>query len=343
MRLSAFTVYAVCLSATTALTAGCGGSQPGFGTGGALIPQSIRATHPDHGKSWMSPAAKHTKALLYVSDIATYDVFVYDYKKGTLVGTITGIEAPEGQCVDKKGDVWIVGVANDTVVEYAHGGTQALQTLGTDSSPVGCSVDPTTGNLAVATFSSVDVFSHASGQKATYASSICFPFWSPGYDDRGNLYLLGLLYGSARPLSGYTDPVPCELPHKGTALRPVHTSGLAIVYPGGVMWDGEHLTVTDQDYQGKGETGIYRVKEDASGNLTAIDETVLTDDCGGTAPRIPQPFIFGKTVVGGDLQCRYNGSGAVFDYWKYPAGGNPKFSLQSPPGQPEGESVSVIR
>jgi hypothetical protein len=169
---------------------------------------------------------------------------------------------------------------------------------------------------------------------------VCFPFWAPGYDNADNLYVVGLLYGSMRPLSGYSDPLACELPHGGTALRPVHFSGFNIAYPGSVMWDGKHLTLTDQKFLGGYETGIYRVKEDASGNLTAIGKTVFSNYCDGAGTDVPQPFIIGNVVVGGNLSCN-NGSGATFDYWRYPAGGNPKSSLQSPPAQPEGESVSV--
>ena len=337
-----------------ALLSGCSSPQPATGSGFDLIPHyAARTGHFDHGTSWMSPGAKAVKKLLYVSDWATNDVFVYDYKNGTLVGQLTGFNSPYGQCVDARGDVWITSFGDASIVEYAHGGSQPLKTLTTDQQPYGCSVDPTTGNLAVAGgSSSVDVFDRARGQKHTYQSHYCFPFWAPGYDNHGNLYVLGLLYGSARPLSGYSDPVPCELPHGSTALRPVHVHGLFVAYPGSIMWDGKHLTVTDQTYMGRDQTGIYRVKEDASGNLTAIGETVLSDDCDGTDVDVVQPFIVGEkntpvnaqeghVVVGGNLRCTSYGSGAKFDYWSYPAGGTPAFALPSPPQEPRGESVSI--
>ena len=109
------------------------------------------------------------------------------------------------------------------------------------------------------------------------------------------------------------------------------------------MWDGKHLTLTDEEDGSASATTIYRVAEVASGNLTEIGKTVLTDDCDGTSAQVAQPFIVGKLVVGGNLRCSRYGSGAKFDYWAYPAGGNPKSSLQSPPAQPEGQSVSVSR
>jgi hypothetical protein len=299
---------------------------------------------PDHRKSWMLPDAKGVKKLLYISDWSTNDVFVYDYNKGTLEGRLTGSNDPYGQCVDKKGNVWVVAFGADSVSEYAHGGSQILKTLKTDYEPKGCSVDPTSGNLAVAASEDVDVFVQARGKAHVYRSEVCYPFWAPGYDKAGNLYAEALLYGSAKQLQGYSDPLACELPHGGRSLRPVHLSGFPIYYPASVMWDGKNLTLADQGYmgnKGSSETVIYRVSEDASGNLASIGQTILTDDCDGNDVEVPQPFIVGKIVVGGNLRCSYYGSHPKFDYWAYPAGGNPSRSPQSPPAKPVGQSVSV--
>jgi hypothetical protein len=348
------------------LLAGCGGSHLPVGMAGVQPnsvsdsiamtgPRSVvRSKQPDHGRSWMLPEAKRAKKLLYVSDWGTEDVFVYDYKTGALVGTLTNLESPYGQCVDKKGDVWIVSRSGGYVVKYAHGGSEPLKKVTTDQQPIGCSVDPTTGNLAVASSSSIDVFAHDRSAPHVYQSEFCYPFWAPGYDKAGNLYVEALLYGSTKPFGRrskqYSDPLACELPHGGTSLRAVQFNQFNIYYPGGVMWDGKHLTLTDEDYMAHGETAIYRVTEDASGNLTAVGHTVLTDNCDGDEAQVPQPFIVGTkntpvnttegdTVVGPNILC--GGSGPKFDYWKYPAGGNPTFSLQPSPTQPVGESVSI--
>ena len=348
------------------LLAGCGGSHVPIGAAGVQQYSSdsiamtapryaVRSKQPDHGRSWMSPDAKRAKKLLYVSDWATEDVFVYDYKNGALMGKLTGLHSPYGQCVDKKGDVWIISYAG-SVTEYAHGGTKPLKTLTTDEQPVGCSVDPTTGNLAVAGFVKIYVFAHARREPRVYQSPVCYPFWSPGYDNAGNLYVEALLYGSMKPFGGhaeqYSDPLACELPRGGTSLRGVQFIGFNVYYPGSVMWDGKYLTLTDQDYMAQGETAIHRVTEDASGNLTEVGHTILSDDCDGNEAQVPQPFIVGtkntpvnttegRTVVGGNLLCGSNGSVPKFDYWAYPGGGNPTFSLQASPKQPMGESVSI--
>ncbi len=63
------------------------------------------------------------------------------------------------------------------VYEYSHGGTQSIATLSDPGSPYGCSVDPTTGNLAVANTTSsgyygyygyVAIFPDAEGTATTY-------------------------------------------------------------------------------------------------------------------------------------------------------------------------------
>jgi sugar lactone lactonase YvrE len=71
----------------------------------------------------MAPGAKRKSALMYVGDWATNDVFVYDYRSGSSVGTLRGFDAPYGMCVDKKGDVYIANFYGGNVVEYTHGGT----------------------------------------------------------------------------------------------------------------------------------------------------------------------------------------------------------------------------
>jgi len=349
------------------LLAGCGGSHVPTGMTGAhqyagsdaalTAPRSIaRTEQQDHGRSWMLPEAKLAKKLLYVSDLSTYDVLVYNYKTGAQVGKLTGLESPSGQCVDKAGNVWIVSTGADVVTEFARGGTVALATLNTDPEPSGCSVDPTTGNLAVAGAGSIDVFAQARGVPKAYQNTLCHPFWSPGYDSAGNLYAEALLDGSAKPRGGhsrsYPDPLACELPHGGKALRGVDFNGFNLGFPAGVMWDGKYLTLADQDYQLEGQSAIYRVTEDAAGNLTAIGHTLLADTCDGTDAQVPQPFIVGtkntpvnttqgSTVVGANILCPSGGAGPKFDYWRYPAGGNPRFALQPPPGQPVGSSVSI--
>ena len=77
----------------------------------------------------MAPGAKRKSALMYVGDWAANDVFVYDYRSGSSLGTLRGFDAPYGMCVDKKGDVYIANFYGGNVVEYTHGAAIAHQCL----------------------------------------------------------------------------------------------------------------------------------------------------------------------------------------------------------------------
>ena len=97
----------------------------------------------------MEPDAKRGR-LLYLSDAGTNDVVVYRYPSLVEAGVLTGFDEPQGECVDKAGNVWITNSLVSNVLEYAHGGTTAIATLSDRGQyPVGCSVDEKSGTLAV--------------------------------------------------------------------------------------------------------------------------------------------------------------------------------------------------
>lgn len=301
------------------------------------------ASHHDRGRSWMLPDAAKVKELLYVSDWGTDDVFIYNYRTRALIGRLTGFAKPYGQCVDKVGNVWITNLDSTAVVEYAHGGVTPRKTLHAAGHSAGCSVDPTTGNLAVANLdlpAELQIYKNATGSANVYKSSACDEdMWAPGYGKKANLYV---------EASNYSIVTVCELAHGGTTLRgPVKLLNFTIGLGGGVMWDGTHLILTDQYYGGQTTTAIYQVTEEQSGNLQKAGSTVLTDASCGGGVRVPQPFVVGAkntplnrtrgtAILGGNLQCL-----SLFDLWHYPAGGAPLSTLQSPPTQPFGQSVSI--
>jgi hypothetical protein len=140
--------------------------------------------------------------LLYVTG-ACGGICVFSYPGGTLVGELADGNTPFGECVDKSGDVFVVdfGAEGGTagVVEYAHGGTSPIATL-TDPGyyPEACSIDPTTGNLAVTNDSSgtggtgvVAIYVDAKGDPTDYADPKIFYMGFCAYDDQGNLFVDG--------------------------------------------------------------------------------------------------------------------------------------------------------
>src|SRR5579871_2767111 len=148
------------LSVAILALAACNGGNPQFAGPHLQMTPSFRAAGPMPSltksvraqRSWMLPSAKSIKKLLYVAGAATSTVYVYDYKTRALVGKLTGFLQPNGECVDAKGDIWITDWQATTTTEYAHGGTAPIATLYTQSEQTACSVDPTTGDLAVGTF-----------------------------------------------------------------------------------------------------------------------------------------------------------------------------------------------
>ena len=112
------------------------------------------AQHATPGKSWMLPEARR-EDLVYAGSRYADSVYVFNYANGNLVGTLTGIHRPQDLCSDKNGNVWVTEDTNGSyeagqIEKYAHGYRHPLITLKDARAPVDCSVDPKTGDLAVA-------------------------------------------------------------------------------------------------------------------------------------------------------------------------------------------------
>jgi DNA-binding beta-propeller fold protein YncE len=132
-----FRNYPNVLIVTLALCAGCAaGSTTGatFAPAGSSAIEQAARVHAALGKpepahragGWLSPAAKHAKQLIYVSDFTGNAVEIYS-ASGTgqsPIGKITdGISGPEGNCVDAHGDLFVTNVTNQTITMYPHGST----------------------------------------------------------------------------------------------------------------------------------------------------------------------------------------------------------------------------
>jgi hypothetical protein len=288
----------------------------------------IAVRHPNHGRSWMATNAKAAD-LLYVSDLYGEDVLVYSYPQGKLVGTLTGITEPDGICPDKKGDVWIVSHYNATIYEFKHGGTKPIATL---FDPGGysnmCSVDPTTGNLAVTNKfaygygqGSIAIFAHAKGTPQLYYDPKMFEVYFCGYDPKGNLFVDG-----APSSVGFAF---AELPKGKKTFTNITLKGGTIYFPGDVFWDGRYVAVGDQTYGGgyPDTSAIYQTTG-AGGKI--VHSTVLTG-----SGDVVEFWINGKTVIGADATMQEAG------FYKYPAGGKAfKVLKVGTSSSPEGAAIS---
>jgi hypothetical protein len=292
--------------------------------GSALQPmvaeRDAAGSHARVGQSWIAPGAKGTD-LLYVSDLLAQVVDIYTYGHSIrLVGTLTGFFNPEGLCVDTAGDVY---VTNDTsegvhqITEYAHGATTPLRTLNDpDGRANGCSVNPKTGDLAVADFwgpteqiGNVAVYPHAGGTPTFYSNPNIYYYYYCAYDDDGNLYVDGETQGSVFGLG--------KLPKGGNTLKfiPVDET---IYLPGGIQWDGKYLAVGDQVAVKHNFTSVIYQFAISHGVGTDVGTTILNGSSQVAQfwlPRVRNGRQAIK-VIGPNQQ----GKDTLF--WDYPAGGD---------------------
>jgi len=256
-----------------------------------------------------SPA--DSENLLYIADRVTHTVYVRALPKGNQIGTISGLLEPEGECSDAKGNVFVTDEQMGIISEYAHGGTNPIAYLIDKYRPVACSLDPTTGDLAVANLTSgglkargiLTVYPNARG-RPNYLFRKGMSFNYCGYDRYGNLYIDGYDTGNA---FGFLEL------RKGTRTFTPVSLDTKIAAPGGVQWDGAHVAVGD----GAGHA-IYRFKIDGY-HGTQVGATLLAQ-----TKTVGTLWIQGNTAFVGEVVKSYEGE---VNFYRYPAGGKPYVML----------------
>jgi hypothetical protein len=264
----------VCLAVV--MLAGCGGAQnatSGVVAQGVPALGVMPAGHAAHGKSWMLPEAKG-RDLLYAGSPATNDVYVYSYPGGRLVGTLSGLDDPLGLCSDTSGNIWITNADNSRgsayLVEYAHGGTNPIATLNDSGvAAQACSVDPTTGNLAVGNLiDNIAVYKNARGKPKHYVTSCCvYDDYTLTYDGSGDA-----IFANWTTQSGWLPKGAAKV--RKFKLRPRLSSH------GPFEWDGTYLGVL------------------ASSKKPSYEEVIRYKVSGSTANQVGTVPLNGVTVSG---------------------------------------------
>jgi len=286
---------------------------------------------PSGGKSWMLPSATTCTyngklppcGLLYVTNYHANDVIIY--KNDQVVGKLVGLKGPDGICTDRHGNVWIVNNLGQNVVEYAHGGTTPLKTLGDPGYyPLGCAVNPRTGALVV-----TNIFSTSSGpgnvaiyHKAQEPALVLddpkiYYYFFAGFDAASNLYVDGLDTSQTFQFA--------ELLRGRRKFNTIALNG-TIYYPGAIAWDGTYVDVGDQLYQNHVASAIYQT--------TGAGGTIV-----GTTPMNGAQDVVGYWLGSGNLIGPDANLNDVSLY-QYPAGGDPALSLGNL-DRPYGAAVSV--
>jgi hypothetical protein len=280
-----------------------------------------------------------TQNLLYVSDVYTSRVYVYSYPGRKLEGTLSGFRGPAGLCVDKAGNVFVANRGGNDILEYAHGGTQPIATIDDAGYvPVDCSVDISTGDLAVTNFcqisgdqcigpGNVDIYQNASGTPVTITDASIPLFYHCGYDSRGNLFANG---NTTETEEGFQL---AELRNGQTKFDNISLNRV-VYFPGGVLWDGKYVAVGDSDAGSKFASSIHQVAVKGTHGII-VSTTRLAK-----AAEVAQFWIQGSKLIAPDVQIGHS-SNVLF--YSYPKGGNPTAVITGNLEAPVGVVVSLAR
>ncbi len=291
--------------ALVAALAGC------TGTGGRSLLALPRAALP--AKSSFPAAAGD---LIYVVDNGLESVYQYSYETRKRLNTIQGpFYDVVTMCADTKQDIFVVDDAAQSIREYSHDGKTVIKTL-VDffGFPEACSVDPTTGNLAVTNFENASgefpgnlvIFSHTGHANSHHVFNM-YNFYFPAYDDKGNLFVNG---NSTRG-----SPVLSERRKGGGGFEDL-TMSPKIASMFGMQWDGKYLAICDTGHQ---PNEIDRFSISRSG-ATKVSSTILQDDAD-----VYQFFI--AAIGAKDVIIATDRADRKLYAWRYPLGGNPIFSI----------------
>ena len=240
--------------------------------------------------------------LLYISDLGSFDVNVYSLDPLTRVRKLTGFSEPQGECSDASGDVWIADTGAAEMLEFRPGAKHAARTLVDPLGyPVGCAVDPASGDLAVNDIFSnnngpgdVLVYHNARGTPAPYDNPHQYFYYFAAYDTSGNLYVSGMTKTNAYSLSA--------LLHGAKTMVPVSVAGGTLHFPGSVFFNGETLVLGDQQCGGAKRSCLYEAS--VSGTRVTIAKSIaLTGSCD-----VAQVALDGDRIYGGDYDSCAKGS-----------------------------------
>jgi hypothetical protein len=288
----------------------------------------------DRSPSWVSPLASSANRLLYISDLGRWDVYMYAFPSLKVVGKLTGFNNPQGECADAAGNVWIANAGTAQMLEYAHGNIGVIASL-TDpvGPPVGCAVDPATGDLAVMNLydssgaGSVLIYAKASGTPQIYSNSSAYSYYFGAYDRSGNLYVSGAASNGTYVLS--------TLAKGASSLSSIAIKGGTLYFPGTVAWRTSTLVLGDQECKKSATSCLYELS--VSGKTAAVKRSVAL---GGSCD-VAEAWV-GATQIAAGNNGEYCGDGrSRVEIWPYPAGGPPSASISSPRA-PVGTTVSVL-
>jgi len=230
---------------------------------------------------------------------------------------VPGNYSNDDLCSDPNtGNVFVTSAAfnsSQEILEYAHGGTTPIATLNVPSAYTnvfGCSVDPTTGNLAAAATGpgykngAALVYQAAQGTPTAYTDKHFREFASPTYDNSGDAF-----FAVTTQKIGFKI---AELPAGKKTFTVIRLNENVSGF--NLQWDGTYLAFGN--YQGpRLPNMLYQIK--VTGNTGTVVGTEQVDH-GGT----PAIAIQGDLLFGFDSQIKKPNNRPIA-VWPYPTGGEP--------------------
>ena len=320
MNALGFSRHVLGIGLAVTMLAGCGGSQGQGTVATGVMPQGAAgqpAAHRGPG-SWMLPEAKR-ETLIYAATGTA--VLVYSYPNGKHVGTIKQPYAHYNfLCSDSDGNVYMPVVVGPYghygyyIEKYPHAKTAPSVTLVDPvASPIACSVDPTTQNLAVNEQYNFIVFPGGQPPPTEYQNNYISGITNIAYDDSGNLFLHGSFESYYRIF---------ELPNGSSKIVGISVGSEWFPYVGSLQWDGQDLAVGNvlekcwdrHCRRVYGQSVIYRIAISGTGGTI-----VQTENLGHQKrPNDNFPFwLYDQTII----QASDKKNETHLGIWNYPSGG----------------------
>ncbi|MGP8101387.1 MAG: hypothetical protein ACLQHL_11645 [Candidatus Cybelea sp.] len=269
------------------------------------------------GQSWIARDASRLKGpLLYVSDGGDNFLYVFSLPGGQLVEKITGFRAIAGLCSDKEGNVFVVDFDAASVKVFPHGRKEPTAVLNDpDADPTGCSVDPTTGNLAVTNDITVTgsdmeepgdvaIYKNAKGTPQDYADPNMVYVSSDSYDSTGDLYVSGVA-------DSYQNSSFAVL-YKGRSKLKDLTLNQSFSAYSLLQWDGQYLAVASEN-----DAQMYRFK------INGATGTKV-----GTTKLVGASAVYGFWIQNNELYAAgVSNDQPMVGFYPYPRGGKPTKTL----------------
>lgn len=282
---------ALCVSAIATFLPACGASQ-----NATTLPQGLQA------RKGLASGGD----LLYAvgGNVRTPKIHVYTFPAFQQISRL-GNAASGGLCSDSSGNIFMPKY--QAIDEYAHGGKHPIKTLKDPYYVTNdCSVDPTSGNLAIANLrrqsgpGNIVIYDKAQGSPIAHSDPQIYRYWSCGYDGTGNLFVLGL--------TAQNDYQFAELPKGGDTFTNITVNNIGFDFSS-VRWDGQYIVLKGSQAQ------LYRIQVSGS-TATVVGKTTLWDI---GRQGITDFWIQGDVVAA---------TGWNVGLWHYPKGRKP-FQLSS--------------